>query len=108
MALKLNDSSFKLYHKPDDIIQYINKESNHLPNVTEQLSRFIGKRFSNHSSDEKMFKESADSFKENRLYKNLVHYSTSASNQEDNNKNCHSNIIWFNSLDSKTATANDT
>ena len=43
--------SFKPYQKPDGIIQYINKESNHPPSITEHLPASIEKRLSNNSSD---------------------------------------------------------
>ena len=55
VTLNLNNVSFKPYHKPDDIIQYINKESNHPPSITEHLPASIEKN----SSDEKIFKEAA-------------------------------------------------
>ena len=59
VTLNLNNGSFKPYHKPDDIIQYINKESNHPPSIIEHLPTSIEKRLSNNSSDEKIFKEAA-------------------------------------------------
>ena len=43
VILNLNNSSFKPYHKPDDIIQYINKESNHPPSTIEHLPVSIEK-----------------------------------------------------------------
>ena len=52
-TLNLQDGFLKLYLKPVEMIQYINKECNHPPNVIKQLPAFIGKRLSNHSSDEK-------------------------------------------------------
>lgn len=49
ITLNLNDGSFQSYHKPDDIIHYIKKESNQPPNVAKQLPASIEKRLSNHS-----------------------------------------------------------
>ena len=43
VTLNLNDSSFIHYHKPDDIIQYIHKESNHPPNLISHLPTIIKK-----------------------------------------------------------------
>ena len=51
VTLNLNNGSFKPCHKPDDIIQYINKESNHHPSIIEHLPASIEKRLSNNSSD---------------------------------------------------------
>ena len=45
--------------KPEDIIQYINKEFNHCPNLIKHLPASIEKRLSNNSFDEKIFQESA-------------------------------------------------
>ena len=53
VILNLKNSSFKPYHKPDDIIQYIVKESNHPPSIIKHLAVSIEKRLSNNYSDEK-------------------------------------------------------
>ena len=58
MTLKLKDGSFRPCDKPDDIIQYINKESNHPPNLIKPLPAYIEKWLSNNSSGEKIFQES--------------------------------------------------
>ena len=42
-TLNLNDRSFRPCHKPDDIIQYINRESNHSPNLNKHLPASIEK-----------------------------------------------------------------
>ena len=59
VTLNVNNGSFRPYHKPDDIIQYISKESNHSPNIIKHLQASIEKRLSNNFSDEKIFKEAA-------------------------------------------------
>ena len=106
VTLNLNDGSFRPCHNPDDIIQYINKESNHPPNLIKHLPASIEKRLLNNSSDELIFKESAIYY-EDTLYKagyidKLVYHAPSASNQE--NKNHHRNVIWFNPPYSKSVT----
>ena len=40
ITLDLDDGSFKPYRKPDDNIQYINKESNHPPNLIKHLPAY--------------------------------------------------------------------
>ena len=55
VILKLNDGSFRPCDKPYDIIQYINKESNHPPKLIKHLQAYIEKRLSN---IEKIFQES--------------------------------------------------
>ena len=64
VTLNLNNSSLRRYRKPDDIIQYINKRSNHPQNVIKHLRTSIGKRLSSNSSDEKIFKEVAIYYKD--------------------------------------------
>ena len=85
VTLKLNDGSFRPCDKPDDIIQYINKESNHPLNLIKHLPAYIEKRLSNNSSDEKIFQESPVYY-ENTLNKagyidKVVYHAPSASNQ---------------------------
>lgn len=63
VILTLNDGSFRIYYKPDDIIRHINKESNHLPNLIKHLPESIEKRLSNNSSNENIFKGEAINYK---------------------------------------------
>ena len=58
VTLNLTDSTYKPYHKPNDKICYIHKESNHPPSVTKQLPISIETRLSKLSSNEKVFHES--------------------------------------------------
>ena len=97
VTLNLNNGSFKPYHKPDDIIQYINKESNHPPSIIEQLLASIEKWLSNNSSDEKIFKEAAiyyeDTLNKAGYINNLVYHTPSTSNLENKNKSRQRNVI---------------
>ena len=106
VTLNLNNGSFKSYHKPDDIIQYINKESNHPPSIIEHLPASIEKRLSNNSSDEKIFKEATiyyeDTLNKAGYINNLVYHTPSTSNQENKNKSRQRNVIWFNPPYSKS------
>ena len=100
VTLNLNNGSFKPCQKPDDIIQYINKESNHPPGIIEHLPASIEKRLSNNSSDEKIFKEAAiyykDTLNKSGYKNNLFYHTPSISNQENKNKSLQRNVIWFN------------
>ena len=85
VTLNLNVSSFRPCDKPDDIIQYINKESNHPPNLIKHLPAYIEKRLSNNSSDEKIFQESPiyyeDTLNKAGYIDKVVYHAPSASNQ---------------------------
>ena len=108
VTLNLNNGSFKPYHKPDDIIQYINKESNHPPSINEHLSASIEKWLSNNSSDEKIFKEAAiyyeDTLNKAGYINKLVYHTPITSNQENKNKSRQRNVTWFNPPYSKSVT----
>ena len=64
VTLNLNDGSYKPYHKPNNEILYITKESNHLPPISKQLPISIENRLSYLSSSEKVFNESAGVYQE--------------------------------------------
>ena len=100
--LKDNTSYFRscTHLQPNDIIQYVNKESNYPPNIIKHLPVSIQKRLSNNFSDEKIFKEAAiyyeDTLNKAGYINKLVYYAPSASNQENKNKNRQRNVLWFN------------
>ena len=107
VTLNLNDGSFRPCDKSDDIIQYI-KEFNHPPNLIKHLPASIEKRLSNNSFDEKIFQESAiyyeDTLNKAGYLDKVVYHAPSASNQENKNKNCQRNVLWFNLPCSKSVT----
>ena len=86
VTLNLNNGFCKSYHKADDTVQYIDKKFNHRA-VTKQLPVSIKKRLSNHSSDEKIFIESGDCYKDKKNKKGytnkLFYHSPNASNLEN-------------------------
>ena len=92
VTLNLNNGFFKPYHKPDDIIRYVNKESNHPSSIIKHLPTSIENGFN--SSNEKIFEEAAIYYED----------TPSAGNQENKNKNCQRNVIWFNPPYSKSVT----
>ena len=55
VTLDLNSSTYKPYTKPDKVIQYVNRESNHPPSVLRSIPEAINKRLSNTSSDKHSF-----------------------------------------------------
>ena len=64
VTLNLKDSTYKPYHKPNDQICYIHKESNHPPSITKQLPFSIETRLSKISSNKKIFNESVSLYQE--------------------------------------------
>ena len=108
MTLNLNDGSFRPCNKPNDIIQYINKEFNYPLNLIKHLPGSIEKRLSNNSFDDKIFQESAiyyeDTLNKAGYLDKVVYHAPSASNQESKNKNRQRNVLWFNLLCSESVT----
>ena len=108
VTLNLNDGSFRPCHKPDDIIQYINKEFIHPPNLNKHLPASIEKRLSNNSFHEKIFQKSAiyyeDTLNRAGYIDKAACHAPNASNQENKNKNPQRNVIWFNVRRSKSVT----
>ena len=99
VTLNLNNGSYKPYHKPNNEILYINKESNHPPSIIKQLPISIENRLSNLSSSEKVFKESASVYQEalNKCgYKHQLKYNVTPQKTNSKNNNRKRKIIWFN------------
>ena len=110
VTLNLNDGSFRPWDKSDDVIQYINKEFNHHPNLIKQLPASIVKRISSNSFDEKIFQESSiyyeDTWNKATYIDKVAYHVPSASNQENKNKNRQRNFVWFNVPCSKSHNKN--
>ena len=108
VTLSINGGFFGPCYKPYDFTQYINKESDHPPNLNKHLPASIEKRLSNNSFDGKVFKELAiyyeDTLNKAGYTDRLVYHAPSASNRESKSKNCRRNVIWFNPQYSKSVT----
>ena len=85
-------------YKPDNIIQYINVESNHPQNIIKQIPITVEKRLSEHSFNESIFKEAVPMYEEalNKSGYNTKLKYNPPQNNNNNNKNRKRNIIWFN------------
>ena len=108
MTQNHDHGSFRPCDKPDDNIQYINKEFKHRPDLIKHLPASIEKRLSNNSFDEKIFQESAiyyeDTLNKARHLDKIVYHARSTSNQENKNKSRQRNVLWFNLPCSKSVT----
>ena len=58
VSLDLSNSNYKPYHKPDNEISYIHKDSNHPPSILKQIPTSIKKIIPTLSSNETIFNES--------------------------------------------------
>ena len=57
VLFNLETGTYKPYHKPNNTPCYIDKDSNHPKNITNQLPSMIARRLSTNSSSEKEFIE---------------------------------------------------
>ena len=108
VTLNLTDSTYKPYHKPNDEICYIHKESNHPPSKTKQLPISIEIRLSKLSSNENVFDESVSIYQE-ALDKSGCNHKLIFQKISTNNTQCRQrkrNIIWFNPPFSKSVVTN--
>ena len=67
ITFDLCNSLYKPYKKPNNKPIYINKQSNHPPNVLKQLPKSIAKRISDTSSSKDIFDKSISIY-QNALY----------------------------------------
>ena len=58
ITFNLNNGTYRPYKKPNDLLSYINKSSNHPPQVVNQLPKTINERLSRNSSNEEVFNSS--------------------------------------------------
>ena len=58
ITFNLNNDTYRPYKKPNDLLSYINKSSNHSPQIINQLPKIINERLSRNSSDEEVFDSS--------------------------------------------------
>ena len=99
VTLNLNNSNYKPYHKPDNEILYIHKDSNHPLSILNQISKSIEKRISTLSSNETIFNESKEIYQkalEKSGYRQTLKYHPSNENVSNNKRNRKRNVIWFN------------
>ena len=57
ITFNLNNDVYRPYKKPNDLL-YINKSSNHPPQIINQLTKIINERLSRNSSNEEVFNSS--------------------------------------------------
>ena len=112
VTFDLVNITYNPYLKPNNEPQYINKQSNHPPNVLKQLPISIEKRVSENSSNIDVFNESIHTYndaliKSNFREKLTYKAPTSKNNFDENQKRKRKrNIIWFNPPYSKNVETN--
>ena len=108
MTFNLINGSYKPYKKPNDTLLYINKNSNHPPQITKKLPKAINDRLCRNSSNAEIFHASKIEY-ERALrksgYKN-VDFKYNLVHKNNNKRSRQRNIIWFNPPFSQAASTN--
>jgi hypothetical protein len=82
--MDLRDNTFHPYMKPNNTPLYVNKNSNHPPNITKNIPESINRRLSTISSDESSFYKAAPDYQqalENSGYKHKLKFDPHARKQ---------------------------
>ena len=98
VTFNLNDDTYRPYQKPDNVIQYIQVESNHPPNIIKQIPKTIEKHLSQLSSNEEIFNESTPVYEEKLHqsdYQQKLKYNP-VNTKNHSKRDRKRNIIWFN------------
>ena len=111
VAFDLDKNIYKPYRKPNNSPIYINKNSNHPPNILKQLPKSIAKRISETSFSEEIFNKSikiySKALKDSDFTDELKYLPNEL--QQLGNKNRRKRkrkIIWFNPPYSKNVNTN--
>ena len=62
ITFNFNNGTCRPYKKPNDLLSYINKSTNHPPQIINQLSKTINERLSRNSSNEEVFNSSKQQY----------------------------------------------
>ena len=111
VTLNLTNGKYMPYTKPNNIPLYINKKSNHPPQIIKNIPKSINNRLSEISYDEESFNKAAplyqkaldDSGHKHRL---AFHPPSVTDPSTSNRKNRHRDIIWYNPPYSKNVATN--
>ena len=79
ITFDLNNGIYKPYKKPNERLLYINKSSNHPPQITNQLPKIISDRSSRNSSSKEVFNTAKGEYEETLKrsgYSNISYHST--------------------------------
>ena len=98
MLFNLSNATYRPFSKPNNEIAYMHKESNHPPSIWRQIPLSIESRLSKDSSNEKIFKESAQIYQEALKisgYNHQLIYQKSINNKNKDTTRRKRKIICF-------------
>ena len=99
VTLDLTNGVYRPFHKPDNEINYIHKDSNHPPSIIKQIPLSIETRLSNLSANENIFNEATPHYEQalqRSGYKYKLKYNPNKVPENTATRNRKRKIIWFN------------
>ena len=98
IEFNLNDGTYKPFRKPNDVTNYVHRESNHAPNVIKKLPDMIERRISDLSATKEIFDSSKQYYEEalKRSGYNRRLQFVPPQQTQGRRRNRKRNIIWYN------------
>ena len=97
ITFNLNNGTYRPYKKPNDLLLYINKSSNHPPEIINQLPKIINERSSRNSSNEEFFNSSKYQYEKALRDSGYIDFKLKFNKTSNNHtkRNRQRNIICF-------------
>ena len=108
LTLDISAGTYKPYMKPGNIPLYINRKSNHPPNIIKNIPPAINRRLSKISINEKVFKEAIPPYQK-ALEKGGYNFKLKFepdSKKKKKKKNRYREVTWFNPPYSQNVSTN--
>lgn len=108
VTLDMANNTYQPYTKPNNIIHYVHRKSNHPPSIIKNIPPSINKRLSSISSSEKAFNTSKAQYQEalqKSGYNFNLHYDPVTTSTTQKRKRTR-NVIWYNPPYSKNVATN--
>ena len=108
ITFNLNNGTYRPYKKPNDLLLYINKSSNHPPQIINQLPKIINERLSRNSSNEEVFNSSKYQYEKALRDSGYTDFKLKFNKTSNNHTKRYRqrNIIWLNPLFSRAVSTN--
>ena len=108
ITFNLNNGTYRPYKKPNYLLSYINKFSNHPPQIINQLPKTINDCLSRNSSDEEVFNSSKHQYEKALRDSGYTDFQLKFNKTSTNQTKRHRqrNTIWFNPLFNRAVSTN--
>ena len=110
VTFNCSDGSYRPFRKENSVTEYVNKHSNHPPQIIKRIPEIVQKRLSTISSTEEIFEESKHFYEEclqRSGYTNVeLKFTPTPEGTSRNKRNRSRNILWFNPPWSESVSTN--